>query len=169
MKRQLMVPAACCAIAFASLYATLNIAKSVEDDSKTPGCTLNASSILPTSPATTAEAELALSSLRDTYVQRWRTWEESRYQVLSRAAPRQLAPTDVDFLVSPQSTAPNDSCLLAAFSIQQRGQTHKIPCVVDAATKQIRLFHDGNWLTEDQWLSTAPALPNETEKKTNNN
>jgi hypothetical protein len=30
--------------------------------------------------------------------------------------------------------------------------------VIDRITKRVRLFDGGQWLTEDEWLKTAPLL-----------
>lgn len=165
MNRNLKVSAVCSMIAFAFLYVTLNRAETIEGESNDASpCTLTASSSPPTLPSSNADAELVLSSLRDTYVERWNTWEESRFRVLSRAAPSRHGPTSVDFLVSPKSIGPRDAVLLATISIRQREQTHTVPCVVDPATGRVRLFHAGNWLTEDEWLHTAPPTPGKSNR-----
>jgi hypothetical protein len=166
MTRSLWIPAVCTMFAFASVYATLNGAGGLEDISKdAPACTTGTSLAVATSPPMANEAELVLASLRDTYLQRWHTWEESRYQVLSRAAPRQQSPTSAEIVWSKKAIDPRDTFLLATISIRQREQTHTIPCVVDPTTKRVRLFHEGGWLTEDEWLKTAPSMPNETNRK----
>jgi hypothetical protein len=42
--------------------------------------------------------------------------------------------------------------------IDRGQQSAKIPCVIDRITKRVRLFDGGQWLTEDEWLKTAPLL-----------
>ena len=58
--------------------------------------------------------------------------------------------------MSPDASSESDSFLLASIVIRKGAQSQAVPCVVDRLTKRTRLFVEGQWLTEDEWLKTAP-------------
>jgi hypothetical protein len=154
MNRTILLPAAGCLIAFASLYAVFTRAAGVEDRGER----------LPASPATGAslspqqEAAQVLGSLCDQYAQQWRMWEESPHRLLSRALPPPLPELRIEFVLAPQRSS-GDSFLLATILLHRGEETETLPCVVDPAAKQVRLFHQSTWLTGDEWLKTTPVTP----------
>lgn len=158
MNRLLLVPAFVCLLAFVSLYTVLNRAVGVEGDAtRTLADTPSALTPLDTTLASVNEAERVLGLLRDKYLQRCRDWDNSPHRMMSRIAQRRVTPSCAEVVMSPKSTGERDSILLATISMQWQKQIQtKIPCVVDATTKQVRLFHDGQWLTDDEWLKTVP-------------
>ena len=58
--------------------------------------------------------------------------------------------------MSPEATNKTDSFLLATIAIRKGSESQAIPCVVDRLTKRTQLCVEGQWLTEDAWLQTAP-------------
>ena len=167
MNRLLLVPAVVCLLAFVSLYAVLNRAAGVEGDAtKILADAPSAATPLGTSLVSVNEAERVLGSLRDKYLQRCRDWDNSPHRSMSRIAQRRYTPSCAEVVMSPKSTGERDSILLATISMQWQKQSQtKIPCVVDSTTKQVRLFHEGQWLSGDEWLNTLPLMPNETNRK----
>jgi len=174
MNRSLVFPAGCCLFAFTALLAALHGAKGREASAKTalfgaawhradrnPAPSTRACSTLP-NPHTNGtllsseEAKQVLTTLAGEYVRPWQEWEASPHRLYSRAAPRPLPPIYATVEMSPHAIGPSDALLVATIAISSEGQSEPVPCVVDRITKQVRLYAEGQWLTDDEWLKTAP-------------
>ena len=164
MNRSIWVPAIVCLLAFAALYAVLNKAVGVEGGSTDALAAPAIVSVpLDTPSSSVNEAELVLGSLRDKYLQRCRDLDNSPHRIMSRAAPRAYSPSCAEVVVSPNANGEHVSFLLATISLRwptpsmgRSSPIETIPCVVHPTTKQVRLFHGGQWLTDEEWLKITP-------------
>lgn len=102
------------------------------------------------------EAEEVLTTLTGEYLRPWRQWETSPRHFYSRAAPRPIPTIYAEIEISPDATGQSDSYLVATIAVSTGAQTQTVPCVINRITEQVRLFADGQWLTEDEWLKQAP-------------
>ena len=182
MNRWLSVPAVLCVVAFGVVYAHLYGAFGGE--SATNLRQPNSAGLgedVPISPAaprdaahegnlmSIAEAERTLTSVRDRWLRPWRQLESSPHRLYSRAMPRPVPSLSAEIQLASESLGESDGCLVGVISVHRgsetssmpgyggRSETSSIPCVVDRLTSRVRFFHDGRWLTEEQWLATAPV------------
>jgi hypothetical protein len=109
-------------------------------------------------------AEQSLKALVDEYLSSWRQWETSSHRLYSRAAPRPIPTMYANIGMSPSTLGQSDGFLVAAVAVGTEAHPQVIPCVVDRITKRCGFFVDGHWLTEDEWLKSAP-LPRSTKRK----
>jgi len=181
MNRWLSIPAGCCFVAFGVLYAVLygaggdssaNLRRPTPavggENARTPAASG------PLAPRdgrmlSIAEAERRLVSLRDDWLRPWRQWESSPHRLYSRAAPRPIPSMSAEIQLATESLGESDGCLVGVISVHRgsetssmpgyggRSETSSIPCVVDRLTGRVRFFHDGRWLTDDEWLTKAPT------------
>jgi hypothetical protein len=159
MNRTLWIPALVCLLAFVSLCAVFGRAAGVDEKSTVPPIVADASDGELGAASPLSEAESALRVLSDEYAQRWRSWEESPHRMFSRAMVHPVSPMHIEFAVVPPASS-GDSFFLGTLHItRQRGEEPEqmIPCVIDSTSRQVRLFHNGVWMTGDEWLQTAPA------------
>jgi hypothetical protein len=177
MNRSLLVPAVCCAFGFVALLAILHQAAGREAATADARQTVRVARVtrdpelvassytrpavpdlnrLQNSPLLSPQdAEAALTTLSGEYLRPWRKWETSPHRIYSRAMPRPIPSIAAEVALSPRTTEA-DSFLLATITIRTGKQSQAVPCVVDRISKQVRLFADGQWLSEDEWLKTAP-------------
>ena len=186
MNRWLSIPAGCCFVAFGFVYAVLHGAVGGESVSNLrrpiPAVgSENAPAPTATGPlapqdarlVSIAEAERTLVSLRDAWLRPWRQWESSPHRLYSRAAPRPIPSMSAEIQLASESLSESDGCLVGVISVHKGlpagpyglpaasmpgagSETSSIPCVVDRLTSRVRFFHNGRWLTDDEWLTTAP-------------
>ncbi len=162
MNRSLMVPAAFCLIAFASLLAALRGAPAAPRDmNRAAADAAITSAPRADAPAITRrlaieEAAEILTTLRGEYLRSWREWERSPHRLYSRAAPHPIPSISAEVTMSPGAAGESEGCLFATIDIQIGSQSQRIPCVVDRSTKRVQLFALGQWLTADEWLKQAP-------------
>ena len=175
MNRSLVIPAGCCLFAFAVLLATLHGAVSrgaiaEPAQSSAPGGRGVRGAAAPTlvdpeSDASQAngvlllsaeDGEQVLTSITGEYMRPWRQWEASPRRLYSRAAPRPIPTIAATVGMPPGAAGQGDSFLVATIDVRIGSRSEQIPCVVDRVSKQVRLFADGQWLTEEEWLKKAP-------------
>jgi hypothetical protein len=131
------------------------------------------------------DAQRSLASLRDEWLRPWRQWESSPRRLYSRAAPRPIPSLSAEIQFASESLGESDGCLVGVISVHKGlptgpyglpagsmpgagsetssmpggfggSETSSIPCVVDRLTSRVRFFHNGRWLTDEEWLATAP-------------
>jgi hypothetical protein len=102
------------------------------------------------------DARQTLSTLTDEYIRPWRQWETAPYRLYSRAAVRPIPTISARIEWATIGTGESDSFFAATIVIDKGPRSATIPCVVDRSTKRLTLFEDGQWLTEAEWLKTAP-------------
>jgi|GEM_PF-2367647 hypothetical protein len=181
MNRSLTIPAGCCLFAFGALLAALQgtvgretaaglapLATPVRrgDREKTMPPTLadsasKASEIDGDLLLSNDEAEQVLTKLAGEYLRPWRQWETSPRHLYSRVAPRPIPTISAKIEISTGVTSQSDGFLVATIVVSTGARSEPVPCVVDRVTKQVRLFSEGQWLSEDVWLKKAP-LPRST-------
>ena len=167
MTRSIWIPAGGCLIAFAALLATLQGAARLEvarDSSRPDARSLRAATLPPSQlepdqlssrQLSAGEAEQMLTALAGEYLRPWREWESSPRHLYSRVAPRPH-PTSYANLEMPAPERHSDSFMVASFSVSKAGApAQQVPCVVDRATGQVRLFEGGKWLPADEWVATS--------------
>lgn len=102
------------------------------------------------------DALTILRGLANEYLRPWREWEKSPYRMFSRVAPRPLPSMSAEVQLA-SGLAPKDAdYALGTIAIRQEESTETIPCVVDRTTNRVQLFVGGHWLTEGDWLKSAP-------------
>jgi hypothetical protein len=173
MNRWLIIPAGCCLLAYAALFATIHGAASRETSAgprrleaalggRDDGMVYSASRAARVSAAesnlllTAAEGEQMLATLSGEYLRPWRQWETSPRHLYSRAAPRPIPPSSAEIQLAQTEFSTSDSVLLATIVVRTGARSQSIPCAVDRVTKRVRLFSEEHWLTADEWLKTAP-------------
>lgn len=175
MNRSLALPAVGCLLAFAALLLTFHTVVGKEQAARTQRLAAAArqdvSARLPTAslpqprsvqpklandtqPLTTDEGQQLLTTLSGEYLRPWRQWETSPHRLYSRAMPRPIPSMSAEVAMSPATE--DESCLFATIEVRTGAKSQMIACVVDRNTKQSRMFADGVWLTQDQWLKQAP-------------
>ena len=102
------------------------------------------------------DAEQSLTALVDEYLRPWRQWETSPRRLYSRAAPRPIPTMYANIAISPSTLGQSDSFLVATIAVGTEAHPQVVPCVVDRITKRVGFFVEGHWLTEDEWLKSAP-------------
>lgn len=175
MNRLLVIPAACCLIAFVAVLAALQgavghetgaestqiVERGYRGESGTKPLTRNYLA----SDATRAndhlqmssdEAQQVLTRLAGDYLRPWRQWESSPHRLYSRAAPRPIPSISAGIDLASNAAGQSDGFLLATITVNTGKRSHSFPCVVDRTTKQVRLFAEGLWQTEVEWLEKAP-------------
>jgi len=175
MNRLLVIPAACCLIAFAALLAALQGAVGHETGAEStqvvergyrgePGTKPLTRNYL-ASDATRAndnllmssdEAQQVLTRLAGDYLRPWRQWESSSHRLYSRAAPRPIPSISAGIELASSAAGQSDGFLLATITVTAGARTQPVPCVVDRTTKQVRLFAEGQWQSEKEWVMNAP-------------
>jgi len=172
MNRLLMIPAGCCLVAFAALWAGLGgaagressggfVAASRETARAATATSYSLAGGLPAGnkPLALDDVEQSLTALTGEYIRPWRQRETSPRYLYSRVAPRPIPSISAEVEMTAGTNLPSDSMAVAAVVIKTGLQSETMPCVVDRFTRQVRVFAGGRWLTEAQWLSQAP-LPN---------
>jgi hypothetical protein len=170
MNRTLAIPAVCCLLAYFILLATLHSSSAKEAASRATSIRASLAEdyatldITARSPAAPAAAKLPLSvkgseqmltALANEYLRPWREFENSPTRLYSRAAPRPIPTISAEVAVSTPSS--DDAVFLLVSIVVKKGRrSESIPCVVDRQSKQARLFADGQWLSQEEWLKTAP-------------
>ena len=175
MNRSLTIPAVCCLFAFAALLAALHGAVGREtagepgqvggpgrpgDRGTTPSTRAYLASEAPDGTGSLQlsvdEAEQVLTTLAGEYLRRWRQWETSPRRMYSRASVGPIPSIFARIEMTADSTCQSDNFLVATIVVSTGAQSQPVPCVVDRITKQVRLFAEEQWLTEDEWLKKAP-------------
>ena len=168
MNRMLIIPAGCCLVAFAALWASLNGAAGKESRSGALAAAReNVSATIATRPSLSTktkplaleEVEQSLTALTGEYLRPWRQRETSPRYLYSRVAPQPIPSISAEVELAAGANSQADGMAVAAIVIKTGLRAETIPCVVDRHTRQVRVFAGGEWLTEAQWLSQAP-LPN---------
>jgi hypothetical protein len=108
-------------------------------------------------PLSVEEAEQVLTALAGEYMRPWREWEASPHRMYSRVAPRPIPTIYASVEMSPGATGPRDSFLVGTIAVGTEAPLQPAPCVVDRLTAQVRVFADGQWLDEEEWLRKAPT------------
>ena len=167
MNRSLVIPAVGCLFAFAALLAILHGAAGREAAAEPVSLDHSPRSLAASKARlandsrnellSTTEAEQRLATLAGEYLRPWRQWETSPRHLYSRVAPRPIPSISAEVAMSPGETGESGSFLLATIAVRTGAQSQPIPCVVDRATKQVRLFSAGQWLSEAEWLKQAPS------------
>jgi hypothetical protein len=170
MNRSLAIPAAGCCVAFVALLATLHVATGREtatDLARSRVASLDRE-VAPVLPPASFSASIAegdqllspndaqqlLAALSGEYLRPWRQWQTSPRRMYSRAAVRPVPSISAEIILS--SSDEEDPFLLATVAITTGRRTDAVPAVVDRTTKQVRLFSDGQWLTQAEWIKKAP-------------
>jgi len=181
MNRSLVIPAGCCLFAFVALLAVLQgtFGRETAAESASLAAPAPRGEREKTIPSTRAdlvskasqpngdlllssgEAEQVLTKLAGEYLRPWRQWETSPHHLYSRVAPRPIPTISAKIEMSTGLTRQSDGFLVATIVVSTGARSEPVPCVVDRVTKQVRLFSEGQWLTEDVWLKKAP-LPRST-------
>jgi hypothetical protein len=181
MNRSLTIPAGCCLFAFAALLAALQgtVGRETAAESAPLATPIRRGDREKTMPPTVAnsaskasqangdlllsneEAEQVLTKLAGEYLRPWRQWETSPRHLYSRVAPRPIPTISAKIEMSTGVMSQSDGFLVATIVVSTGARSEPIPCVVDRVTKQVRLFSEGQWITEDAWLKKAP-LPRST-------
>lgn len=169
MNRWLSIPAGGCFVAFGVVYAALHgaLGGDAAGNLRRPSPAAGAenarapSALGPLAPhdarlVSVTQAERALVSLRDAWLRPWRQWESSPHRLYSRAAPRPIPSISAQIELAAESLGESDGCLVGVISVRKGTESFAVPCVFDRLTSRVRLFHDGRWLTDDEWLTTAP-------------
>jgi hypothetical protein len=167
MNRSLTIPAVCCLVAFVGLLAALRGAPTNDPPvsrsrSSTVAVHSVATSGIPREPAHTLlspdEARDRLTVLSGEYLRPWKQWEQSPRRLYSRIAPRPIPSLSAEVEMTASSTGSQESFVLAVIKVTRQGdEPQQIPCIVDRATSQVRLFAEGQWLTGEEWLMRAPT------------
>ncbi len=175
MNRYLVIPASCCVIAFAALLAAFHgaVGRETATGSTHVGERARRGDLgtMPSKLAYVAskspqangnlrlsidEAQVLLTTLTGEYLRPWRQRENSPRHLYSRAAPRPIPSISAKTELASSATGQTDSFLVATITISTAARSQSVPCVVDRITKQVRLFNEGQWVTEDEWLTKAP-------------
>ena len=172
MNRLLIVPAGCCLVAFAALWASLGGAAGKEsrsgalaaagDNASTAAATkYSRSPALPAGSQALAleEVEQSLTALTGEYMRPWRQHETSPRYLLSRAAPRQIPSISAEVELAAGTNAPSEGLAVGTIFVSRGTHFETFPCAVDRYSGHTRLFAGGQWLTASQWVAQAP-LPN---------
>jgi len=174
MNRSLVIPAGCCLFAFAALLAALQGAKGRESSAKPAplgaswhrGDRSLMSSTRDCSTLTTPhanrdlllsseDAQQVLTTLANEYLRPWRELGASPHRLYSRAAPRPIPTMYAEIDMPVNAITQSDSLLVATITIGGGPRPESVPCVVDRTTKRVRLYAQGQWLTDDEWLKNA--------------
>lgn len=168
MNRMLIIPAGCCLVAFAALWASLSGAAGKESRSGAlAAARQNVNVAIATRPLLSAvtkplaleEVEQSLTALTGEYLRPWRQQASSPRYLYSRVAPQPIPSISAEVELATGANSQADGMAVAAIVVKTGRQSETMPCVVDRFTRQVRVFAGGQWLTEAQWLSQAP-LPN---------
>ena len=171
MNRRLTIPAGCCIVAFGVVYAALHGAVDADVNPSRQRVVsselANLSSVSSSAAQfdkfdrrllSVAEVEQSLISARDAWLRPWRQWESAPHRLYSRVAPRPIPSLSAEIQLASESLGESAGCLVGIISVHKGGaEPFAIPCVVDRFTSRTRFFHDGRWLTEEEWVATAPA------------
>jgi len=174
MNRWLFVPAGCCLLAYAALFAAIHsrangetVAGPVRSEADLRGgetAPFLSASLAPLAAAgedstllSVDEAEQLLTKLSGEFMQPWRQWEASPHRLYSRAAPRPIPSISAKIQLVERESNQRDGVLLATITVRTGEHSQSIPCAVDRITKRARLFSNGEWLTAKEWLMTAPS------------
>ena len=151
MNRALVIPALGCALTFTGLFALLHRAPASGE--APPQATPQA----PAEAATT-DVRATLESLAAEFV---RPWQAYRQAPSSRFA-RTIVTREVPSITAAVEIAAGDAALpgtpvLASIHVTIIGvSTTSTPCIIDAETKEVRLFAAGRWQRPEDWMKTAP-------------
>jgi hypothetical protein len=160
MNRSLVIPAVCSLFAFAGLLAALHRASGWESAARlsAPSAPIKSAGITPVNAdlISIAEAEQLLASLAGEYIRPWQQWASSPRRLYSRVAPSPVPTILTKVEVSTAATSASDGFLVATIAISKGPDIESIPCVVNRGTRQVRLFAEGQWLTEAAWLEKSP-------------
>jgi hypothetical protein len=167
MNRSVTIPAVCSLAAFVGLLAVLYGAPTNDPTvsrSRSSAAIVHpvATSGIPREPARSLlspdQARERLTALSGEYLRPWKEWENSPRRLYSRVAPRPIPSLSAEVEMTASSTKSQESFVLAVITITRQGDEPKqIPCLIDRATSQIRLFAAGQWLTGEEWLQRAPT------------
>lgn len=156
MNRWLLIPAVVCAAVFAIVVAGLYQAEGREQRA---AAVAYVSPDRPPTPLKVAiapsESEQKLQALTARFLQPWRKWESSPHRLYSRVAPQPI-PSIAEEIQWADSSKQPSGCRLATITITIGEQAEQTPCIVDAGSGEVRLFADGKWLAEEEWLKLAP-------------
>ena len=183
MNRSLVISAGCSLLAFATLvsvfHGTLDRATFAESTQSCAPWRRGDHGTLPFTPDWSAshnaredddallsieDAEQSLTALLNEYLRPWRQWETSPHRLYSRAAPRPIPTRYASIAMSPGTLAQSDNFLVASIAVGTEAHQQLVPCVVDRINKRVGFFVEGNWLTEDEWLKSAP-LPHSSKRR----
>lgn len=149
MNRSLWIPGVCSIVAFVALFAGLGGVPGRETRVSS-----QAASVVPRIPD--AEAEQALRSLGEQYLRPWREWEQSPRHLFSRAASRPIPSVSAEVELASRGIDATEDYVLASIVIRKGLTMQAFPCVLQRSTQQVRLFADDRWLTDAEWLKSAP-------------
>lgn len=164
MNRWLLVPGIGCLLLFVGVLATL---EGAARRSASPRDDLEAvlfARVESASQSPQAEASPPLSSedpkqvliaLTNEYLGAWRQWENSPRRLYSRMAPRPVPTVLVNVEMAPQASE-SDHFALGTVGIIIGDKPQSYACVVDRLTQHVSVFAEGQWLTQEEWLATAP-------------
>jgi hypothetical protein len=175
MNRSLWIPAGACLAAFAGLLVVLHAVTGREKAadfrqtaalmprSRQASPALRGERAIPNALAagetmlSIEESKQHLTALTGEYLRPWRQWESSPARLYSRIALRPVPTIFADVDVPSDAAGPADSFLVATIALRKGDEVESVPCVVNRLNKQARLFANGRWLTEDEWLELAPV------------
>lgn len=155
MNRLLIIPAGCCLVAYAALFATLQgtYAETPTAAARSPSQSATASvpSATTTSRLTQAEAEKVLEDLKDNVLRSRRAWEESPRRAMSRARiqPKTNEPSSTEYALA--ASQPGEHQWLGTILVRSGPRTQTYPCVIDKVTKKVAVF-GGQWISAEAWL-----------------
>ncbi len=153
MNRLVLIPAVCCTIAFGAFYFAQSGMHGPIGDTAS-AAPVSSVDFGPTGvPA--SDAERLVRALGDQYQERYQSWAKSPHKIISRAGPTYQPPIQLEIEMSPQPPKHESNLATATISIRQDMTIQVVPCVVDAATQEIRLFQSGRWIPAQQWLDSA--------------
>jgi hypothetical protein len=164
----LIVPAGCCLVAFAVLWAGLGGA-AVRESSDSQIATRDNLGAAKASPYSRSQAlaegnqslaldevERSLAALSGEYIRPWRQRETSPRHLYSRASPRPIPTMSAEVEMTADEDVQAEGMAVATLVIKTGTRVETVPCVVDRFTRRVRIFAGGQWLTETQWLAQAP-------------
>jgi hypothetical protein len=168
MNRWTFIPAACILFAFVALWTTLQGAIRDERLSRTSATaprmepeTIGIATAVPAraranDPLTPRSIEQRLNHLATEYLRPWRKWENSPHRLYSRVSPTPIPEIKAEIILVESTVNQNGGSLLAAIKVTTGGHSQLMPCVVDRISQNVSVFADGRWLSEEEWLTTAP-------------
>jgi len=100
------------------------------------------------------QAKTLLESYIASYSKPWQDYAQSPHHLMSRVAPRPIP--SLHARIEWASAIETDNQLLATIRISRGLETTAAPCVIDRASKQVRIFANDQWLSAEDWVKTAP-------------
>lgn len=153
MNRALVIPAVGSALAFSGLFAIFH--RAAAEGEATRDAAPQAITELDAVPD---DVRATLQALASDYVRPWQEYRQAAVSPYSRAIVRPVPSITATVDVAAAEVGLPGNLLLATVHVTIIGvATTSTPCIIDRATKDVRLFAAGRWQRPEEWLKTAPS------------